>query len=254
MTPSRGSSPGWLPRLDASARLYLLWAFVFTVPWDNFPLPFVGSVSRVFGLAVVGAALVTTAMEGRFRKPDAVLGFAIAFSVWGTLSLLWTMSYGNTVVLATTYAQLVASVWVIRGFVRTREQVQPLLAAICFGLFVPLTDLLNNLGSVGNQQSKRFTGIGLADGAGLSWCWPADRLAPAHAPSRHRPGGRRDLCGDGAGRAAATTRGPLRLELRLVQSSHSVFLANHAILILVGMLIVAVSAACSCQVAANSEH
>ena len=139
---------------------YLLWAFVFTVPWDNFPLPLVGSVSRVFGLAAVGAAVLTTAMEGRFRKPDAVLGFAIAFSVWGALSLLWTISYGNTVVLATTYAQFVASVWVIREFVRTREEVEPLLAALCFGLFVPLTDVLNNfrLGVAINRFDSRFTG------------------------------------------------------------------------------------------------
>ena len=73
-------------------------------------------------------------MEGRFRKPDAVLGFAIAFSVWGALSLLWTISYANTVRLATTYAQLVASVWVIREFVRTREEMQPLLVAILLRL------------------------------------------------------------------------------------------------------------------------
>ncbi len=130
---------------------YLLWAFVFTVPWDNFPLPVVGSVSRVFGLAVIGAAILTTAMEGRFRKPDAILGFAIAFSVWGTLSLLWTISYENTIVVATTLAQLVASVWVIREFVRTREEMQPLLVAICFGLFVPLVDLLNNF-RIGHQH------------------------------------------------------------------------------------------------------
>jgi len=98
---------------------YLLWAFVFTVPWDNFPLPFVGSVSRVFGLALVGAAVMTTAMTGRFRKPDAVLGFSIAVSVWGALSLMWSISYDITVVAATTLAQFVASVWVIREFVRT---------------------------------------------------------------------------------------------------------------------------------------
>src|SRR3954467_5024635 len=114
---------------------YLLWAFVFTVPWDNFALPIVGSVSRVCGLAVLGAAVLTTAMEGRFRKPDAVLGFAVAFCAWSVLTLLWTISYGNSIVLATTYVQLVASVWVIREFIRTREEVQSLMAAICFGLF-----------------------------------------------------------------------------------------------------------------------
>jgi O-antigen ligase len=141
---------------------YLLWAFVFTVPWDNFPLPLVGSVSRVFGLALVSVAVLTTVMQGRFRKPDAVLGFAVAFSGWGILSLLWTISYESTVVLASTYVQLVASVWVIREFVRSREDVQPLLAAICLGLFVPLVDLLNNfrLGSAVYGYETRFSGNG----------------------------------------------------------------------------------------------
>jgi O-antigen ligase len=141
---------------------YLLWAFVFTVPWDNFALPIVGSVSRVFGLAVVGAAVLTTLVEGRFRKPDAVLGFAIAFSVWGALSLLWTISPASTVVLASTLAQSVAGVWVIREFVRTREQVQPLLVAICLGLFVSLVDLLNNfrLNVSVNRFEGRFSGNG----------------------------------------------------------------------------------------------
>jgi O-antigen ligase len=149
---------------------YLLWAFVFTVPWDTVQLPLVGSVSRAFGLAVVGAAVLTTAIEGRFRKPDAVLGFAITFIVWVALSLLWTSSYENTVVLVTTYVQLVASVWVIRELVRTGEQEQALLVALCFGLFVPLMDLLNNfrVGAGIRPDVSRFTGFGLnADAAGL---------------------------------------------------------------------------------------
>jgi len=53
---------------------------VFTVPWDNFALPLVGTVSRAFGLAVVGAAVVTIAVSGRVRRPDGVLGFEIAFA------------------------------------------------------------------------------------------------------------------------------------------------------------------------------
>ena len=149
---------------------YLLWAFVFTVPWDNFPLPIVGSVSRVFGLALVGVAVLTTVIQGRFRKPDGVLVLSIAFSVWGTLSLFWTISFDTTIVAATTLVQFVASVWVIREFVRTREEIQPLLAATCFGLFVPLVSILNNfrLGATINRFESRFSGNGFnADQAGL---------------------------------------------------------------------------------------
>jgi O-antigen ligase len=149
---------------------YFLWAFVFTVPWDNFALPLVGSVSRAFGLAAITAAFVTAVALGRFRKPDAILGFAIAFSVWNLLSLVWTIAYDNTVVLAITYVQLAISLWVIREFARTGEQVDHLLTALCFGLFVPLLALLNNfrLGTGIQIDDRRFSALGLnADAIGL---------------------------------------------------------------------------------------
>src|SRR5262245_9379265 len=99
---------------------YLAWAFVFTVPWDVVQLPVVGTLSRAFGLALVGAAVLTIAMVGRFRKPDAVLGFSMAFGAWSALSLLWTLAYVNTLVAVITLLQFVAGVWVIREVVRSR--------------------------------------------------------------------------------------------------------------------------------------
>ena len=155
----------WIYDLTSMRNLtrYLLWAYVFTVPWDTVVLPLVGSVSRLCGLVVLGAAVLTLAVEGRFRRPDAVVGFAIAFSVWNALSLLWTLDYANTLQVVNTYAQLAAMVWVIRELVRTREELQPLLAAFLFGLFLPLTDLLNNfrLNITGTGDfAPRFTGMG----------------------------------------------------------------------------------------------
>jgi O-antigen ligase len=149
---------------------YLLWAYVFTVPWDNFALPLVGTVSRAFGLAVVGATVVTIAVNGRVRRPDGVLGFALAFAAWSVLSLLWTLAYDHTVRLVTTYAQSAASVWVIRELVRTREEVEPLLVAFLLGLFVPLGSVLNNfrLGAGSAGDAGRYTGVDLnADLVGL---------------------------------------------------------------------------------------
>jgi O-antigen ligase len=118
----------------------------------------------------VSAAALATVIDGRFRKPDAVLGWAVAFAVWGGLSLLWTVSYDNTLIRAMTYAQLVVSVWVIREFVRTRDDVQLLLTALCLGTFVPLTGLLANFmsGIEIGRGAGRFSGGGLnADALGL---------------------------------------------------------------------------------------
>jgi O-antigen ligase len=149
---------------------YLLWAYVFTVPWDNFALPLLGSISRAFGLAVVGAAVLTSAVRGRIRTPDAILCFAIAFAAWNALSMLWTLSYPNTLRVTITTTQLVASVFVLREFVRTREHVEQLLVALCLGLMVPLAALLNNfrLGQTINIWQTRYSGLGInADGVGL---------------------------------------------------------------------------------------
>src|SRR4051794_37660034 len=119
---------------------YLLWLYVFTVPWDSVSLPVVGSASRALGLAALAAAVMTTMVEGRFRKPDGVCLVAIAFAFWAALSLFWTISYEDTIGRVITYVQVVASVLMVRGFVRTTEEVQPLLVAICFGTFVPMVD------------------------------------------------------------------------------------------------------------------
>ncbi len=112
---------------------YLLWAYVFAVSWDTIALPLVGSASRAIGLVVVGTAVLTKVVEGRLRKPDGVFWFAMGFFVWSALSLLWTLSYEATMGTVFLYAQLIGSLWVIREFVRTREQVQTLLTAFFLG-------------------------------------------------------------------------------------------------------------------------
>jgi O-antigen ligase len=154
----------------AKVTRYLLFLYVFTVSWDTVPLPVIGSVSRAAGLVAIAAALFTAVGNGRVRKPGAVLVCAIAFSGWSVLSLLWTISYQATVIRATTYVQLAASVWLMREFVRTREHVITLIAAFCLGLFVPLTDLLSNFltGAAIGKGVTRFSGSELnADVLGL---------------------------------------------------------------------------------------
>jgi O-antigen ligase len=148
---------------------YLLWLYVFTVSWDTVALAYVGSVSRLTGLAVIASALLTIAIEGRLRKPDASIGLAVAFGAWSALSLLWTVSYNDTWPRAMTYVQLVASLCVIREFVRKREQLLPLMLAFCLGAFVPIEDLFSNFMSNKAAFDTRFTGSNLnADMLGLT--------------------------------------------------------------------------------------
>jgi O-antigen ligase len=153
-----------------SATRFLLLLFVFVTPWDAVALPLFGSITRLLGLAAIGTAVLTVALEGRMRKPDTIIWLAIAFAGWSALSLLWTISYEDTAVRAFTYVQLVATVWMVREFARTREQQQSLLIAFCVGAFVPVVSLLVNFMSNREISMRgRFSADGLnADDVGLT--------------------------------------------------------------------------------------
>jgi len=148
----------------------LLWLFVFTVPWDVVAFEGVGALSRVVGLAVLGTALLTTAIEGKFRKPTAIFAIASAYIAFTALSLLWTISYPDTVQIVLTGVQILGSMWVVAEFTRTREQQQSLLVAFCLGELIPLAGIFNSLRTGTRLRfSERYTAIGLnADDIGLT--------------------------------------------------------------------------------------
>jgi O-antigen ligase len=125
----------------------LLWLFVFTVPWDIVFFPGVGALSRIMGAATFGAAMITIMVEGRFRKPNIIFGFSAAFIGFSALSLLWTISYPDTMALVMTAVQMLPIVWIMQEFAETREQQQSLLAAFCLGELVPLAGVLTAFGT-----------------------------------------------------------------------------------------------------------
>lgn len=122
----------------------LLWLFVFSMPWDVVALPAIGTISRLLGIAAVGAGVLTTVAETRFRRPGVIFWLALAFTVSSVLSLFWTISDAATLGRAWTYAQLLGIVWIVWEFARTGEDQQSLLVAFSLGAFVPVADLLRN--------------------------------------------------------------------------------------------------------------
>jgi O-antigen ligase len=150
----------------------LLWVFAFTVPWEGVvAFPGVGTPSRVVGTATLVAALVTTVAKGRFRKPHVIFGFASAVIAFSTLSLLWTISYPDTIRLVWTSVQVLGSVWVVQEFAETREEQQSLLVAFCLGELVPLAGVLNTFmtGATMGSEHDRYTTTGFnADDLGLT--------------------------------------------------------------------------------------
>jgi hypothetical protein len=94
-----------------SATRYLLWMFVFTLPWEAFAFP---KISLYLGLAATAVGIAATMLSGRFRRPGVVFTCALAFWISAAASLLWTVSWAMTIARVITYAQMVGLVWMMR--------------------------------------------------------------------------------------------------------------------------------------------
>ena len=125
----------------------LLWLFVFSVPWGLDAFPGVGTVTRILGIAALGAGALTKVTEGRVRRPSLIFLFALTFTFASALSLFWTISFDDTLVRVLTYVQLLALVWIVWEFARSGDEQQSLFTAFCFGTFIPIVSLLRNFGS-----------------------------------------------------------------------------------------------------------
>jgi O-antigen ligase len=155
-----------------------LWLFVFSVPWGimNSVLG-LASITRFLGIGAVGLGIVTSVLDGRIRRPGAIFWAALIFVMSTQLSQLWSISYAATAEQANTYVQLVAVIWLLGEFIRTREQLESMMRAFWLGAFVVAIDLLWNF-QTGTMNTDRYTatnfnpnyiGFTLAMGFPMAW-------------------------------------------------------------------------------------
>ena len=137
-----------------------LWLYAFSIPWEAVQIPGAGTAARGIGILALASGVLAVAMSGRLRKPGLILWLGMAFTVVSALSLFWTVSLPLTLQRVVTDAQLVGSMWLVREFARSDEQVHSLLVACCFGCFVPMANLLNNFVSGRSIGYDRFTSTG----------------------------------------------------------------------------------------------
>jgi O-antigen ligase len=92
------------------------------------------------------------------------------FVAFTGLSLLWTLSFDYTYPRTLTYFQLLASLWIIQEFARTKEQQRSVLLAFCLGAFVPLIEVVNNFRlGISTESTGRYSAAGLnANDLGLT--------------------------------------------------------------------------------------
>jgi O-antigen ligase len=125
-----------------------VWLFVFSLPWEFVvSVTWLGTVSRLLGIVAAGAGVATVLLEGRVRRPSAIIWLVAAFVAMNVVSLFWTIAPDASVERAGTYMQLLALVWLVWEFARDRREQEQLFIAFWCGEFVSLLDLLRNFAS-----------------------------------------------------------------------------------------------------------
>lgn len=123
-----------------------LWAFIFSIPWEE-TVPLFGGfpVSRWFGLLAFGLGLLRVAAWSQSRRFRELHVWMFAFVLWSCASILWTMDPESTTIRALTYLQLLLLTWLIWLLVDTEKRVQGLLQAYVFGTSVCAVDTVWNV-------------------------------------------------------------------------------------------------------------
>jgi O-antigen ligase len=92
----------------------LLGLFVFSIPWEkSIQAPGVATLSHLFGILAFAAAAVAAIRRRSIRPPNLALVLAALFVLWAALTWLWSMDRQATALRVTTFAELLAMVWLI---------------------------------------------------------------------------------------------------------------------------------------------
>lgn len=142
----------------------LTWMFVFTVPWQNVVvIPGLGTISKVLGIAAIGATLVHVLMRGRIRHLGLFHWIAIAYLMWVLLSGFWAIAKPESVLSdLSTYVQIIVMMWVIWEAAPTPARLTSLLQAYVLGAYVAAADTIQNYltGAAIREDAARFSASG----------------------------------------------------------------------------------------------
>ncbi len=157
--------------LVRNAAYFCLWLFIFAVPWEEQIAP--GrpgiAVSRWFGLAATVFAIGCVMLTRRVAKPEVAHYWMVAFVLWASLSLIWTVDREDTAIRAGTYLQLLLMVWLFTELATTESRRLGLLYAYAFGTVVPCLTTIHDalLGRTNGSAiptgggEERFTAAGI---------------------------------------------------------------------------------------------
>ena len=145
------------------ARIFI-WIFVFSIPWQNMVvLPGLGTISKLFGAAAIGATLLQAVMRGRVRSFSGFHRLALLYFGWVVLSVFWAVSPGTSVLRnVLTYLQLAVMIWVIWEAAPTERRLIGLMQAYVAGTYVAVASTIYNYATGGARldAADRFSAEG----------------------------------------------------------------------------------------------
>jgi O-antigen ligase len=123
--------------LEVKAAWPLLWALVFTIPWEkSLMVPGIGTITRLVGLLAALSAAAVLVLRGRLRRPNLALVLLALFTAWSAATYLWSLDPSATSARAATLVQLLVMVGLIWEFGSTARRQRWLIAAYVLGAAV----------------------------------------------------------------------------------------------------------------------
>lgn len=161
---------------------WLTICLIFTIPFKEiFVLPQLGTISRILGVVVAAAWLVSVGLTGQIRRPGIFHLAAFTFFTWNFLSILWSINADQSLARSLTFARMAIFVWLIWDLFNDRGAIWIGCQAYVLGAWVTIGSLMSNFingveayhSSGGRFTATGFntneTGIILGLGIPLAW-------------------------------------------------------------------------------------
>ena len=117
---------------------------IFLIPWERLVhIEGLGTISRIMGVLVAGAWLLSTIGRG-VRTPGPFHLAAAIFILWNAISIFWTVEPEGTVERIGTYIRIGLLTLILWDLYRTAESVRVALQAFVFGGIVPALSTISN--------------------------------------------------------------------------------------------------------------
>lgn len=137
-----------------------LYAFLFSIPWEEAPQLNGFALSRWLGITTLGIALVQLAVKNERRSFSVVHYLMASFVAFSAASFFWSADVDSTLTRIGTYSQLLIVVWLIWELAPAEVRVLGLMRAYLGGIFVACMITVYNFAS-GTTAAQQEAALGV---------------------------------------------------------------------------------------------